>query len=368
MSFPDGVSYLYTHKKLTAKEAASVNLYLPQVRGNDIYFGFVKSGEMSINEFKFKTDIANEIGTNSYDIEKDSSKLCKLNLKNNPLRLILAIGGAMLRNEERYFKENMNYVDAYWRKHDQFNVFLSIVMDLYEFGSSSNVTSNIFNFAIKMIDPELDQSCVKNDNNNNNDCNDNNDDKVDVMAPLSELYKNERINLGNGNNITSTEIRFRDGDSIDYTVGGICLCFNLGTPEAHHIKDCGFSDNSNNNNKDSGHRSTHRCLICNGRHPMYGCRVFRACFGRMPFDTNWRMKSFEFDSLVEKKRYRNFNNYGNYNNYNNNYNNNVKNDNSGYTPRGRGRGRGGRGRGKGGRGNSGPHRDAGAPHKDKKGN
>ena len=320
---------------------------MPQVRGVEIYLGLIDCSDCSINEFKFKSSIAIEVGTNTFDLEKDLSKLSKINLNNNLLKLPLAISGVLNRNEKRYMNDNIDWMDAYWRKSDQFNVLRLILMDLFEFGLSSMVMANIMTFASKLVDPSINLRAVElktddnNSNNNNNNNNSSNNDNIEnnnnfknigVLTPLCDLYKVERINLGSGFNVESLDSRILRGEKLEFSINGSCLWYNLGTPESKHLSCCGYDrnnnkiNNNNNNNNVSdvnsstlggGHLSTHVCIICGGAHPMWKCRILRASFTRAPFDTQWRTRGYENDNMNERRyrgRFDNMNFYyrGNY--------------------------------------------------------
>ena len=359
ISFGNALGQLL-HNKTLSKTAISVknlNFANPDVRGTDLQRSLLYMGNISKNEFSFRSNLRALVGAkDDYNLEK---KIVEFEFS-NPALLVCAVGTLLSRLEMRYILNGIDFREAYARKLDQFLVLQAISHDIYEFGIDKKIMNYLFQFTSEIVDPSFDLECIKeknvqhfrrndnvgeseflnNNNNNNNDDGSRNDTSnftfdgreinyniddqmgctVQLSTPIFDLYKIKRQHFGVVTSKDTIYAKFSRGEKIEFCSNGACWNYNFGHSACPFAKQC--------LEKSDAHLNKHYCGNCDGNHPIIKCVFLRSFMAIVNFnEPNWFSKSYDLSikKLFIPNYKRNKNSSNSYNRSSRYDNNNNKN-------------------------------------------
>ena len=104
-----------------SSQAKNMNYHDATVRGRDLQRSFLDCAKFSINEYDFTQSMVTQLGAQDrFSLYK---KVGDVEF-NEPVALICALGNQMLRYEQRYLLDQIDFPEAYARKTDQFNTLI----------------------------------------------------------------------------------------------------------------------------------------------------------------------------------------------------------------------------------------------------
>ena len=253
---------------------------------------------------------------------------------NDPLLIVLSLGAQMLRLEQRYLLNGIDFREAYGRRIDQLNTLMAVTYDLYQVGLTKQVVNLISEFASEYISPNFDLNTVILPNSSNNNGSDsansmvyeevfafdgskfyfkydNSDCVCELESPMLDKYEKSLVYSENESNC-----RPSGPNAFPKFINGKCWRYNMGHASCPHTGAC--------MDKTPGHLRTHRCFVLGGNHPFYNCplvRSFMFISNRPCLD--WGTRSFGSNSRQSR------NDRNRYGNNRNNRNNNRRKQNGG---------------------------------------
>ena len=308
-------------------QAKNMNYHDATVRGRDLQRSFLGCAKFSINEYEFTQSMMQQLGAQDrFTVERKAGDL----EFNEPISLICALGNQMLRFEQRYLLDQIDFAEAYARKADHFKTLLSVAFDLWQFGFDNTIINNIHTFSSEMVEPSLNLKSFdrppmiqldQKENENGQPAVPSSDlftpfalkgtqvmyQQAQVMqsatltSPLGTLYQSKRKNYGLYQVRRSLYEKHRAQEHIRYTASGACWNYNFGHRNCPHCGSC--------NNKKKSHLVTHVCALCAAKHPFYLCPFARAFMAIVDADRYWSQKTYDTKAVrihipgLRKSRY-----------------------------------------------------------------
>jgi len=300
---------------IRSKDFERVDYTNELTRGLEVNLGFVEVAQYAQNALSFKTNLALKWKINNvYEIKK-TPNLLKIILSSR-VGTILSFIGMMNRIEKREECETLEIDEKLLRKKDRSDTITMVACDVYESDDIQAVIS-----AVNQLGQELGHP------NFSHQCGPPSDAAPGSFAsrptrPVSLAYIRLRVGFrGRVMQKVNAAADLRRGLVPTTMAGGLCVHFNLGTPEAAHIPKC--TDTS------ASHKETHVCALCGSPdHGLHQCVAVRSHMGRIALKKNWNAWSKESDyrGIIKFKNNGNYKKRSNYRGKNNdNKNKNGKN-------------------------------------------